>query len=121
MAKENVRLVRLVSGEELVGQIEETETGVTIKKAAIVIVQPPRTSGEQLGIALIGWLPYTQARQDGITVKKEHVLFIVTPEPNMIKTYNEKFTSESIVVPQPDVKRPSGLLIPSQFTTSTSK
>lgn len=119
MAKENVRLVRLVSGEELVGQIDETETEVTIKKAAIVIVQPPRTAGEQMGIAMIGWMPYTQARQDGVTVKKQHVLFIVNPEPNMVKTYNEKFTSDSILVPQPDVKRPSGLVIPSQFATST--
>ena len=111
-----INLVRLVSGEELIGEIEVNSVGdVYIKKAAIVIIQPPQRQGDQMGIALIGWLPYTSASKDGVNFKARHILFIVKPEDSMVKTYKERFTSDAIVVPQPDVKRASGLVVPSGY------
>lgn len=114
--KTGIQLVRLTSGEELIGDIEVNSVGdVYIKKPAIVIIQPPRSQNEQMGVALIGWLPYTKVSKDGVNFKREHVIFVVTPDDTMIKTYKERFTSDSIVVPQPDVKRASGLVIPGTY------
>lgn len=110
-------LVRLVSGEELIGDINVAygSNELTMRKPAIVIVQPPRNQNEQMGIALIGWLPYTKVSKEGVTFKLDHVVFIVSPDEGMVKTYKERFTSDSIVVPQPDVKRASGLVIPGSY------
>ena len=114
---DEVKLVRLVSGEEIVGIVNQNPQGVQINKPAIVIVQPPRTQNDRMGIALIGWLPYSNVEKEGIHIKQEHVLFVVNPEASLVKTYKERFTSQALVVPQPDVTRPSGLVIPSQFVT----
>lgn len=108
-----IQLVRLTSGEELIGDIEVNSVGdVYVARPAIVIIQPPRNQNEQMGVALIGWLPYTNASKKGVNFKREHVIFVVTPDDTMIKTYKERFTSDAIIVPQPDVKRASGLVIP---------
>ena len=109
-----INLIRLVSGEELIGSISvNPETGdIEITKPAIVIVQPPRSEKEQMGIALIGWLPYSKVAKTGVIIKAAHVLFILEPDDSMVKTYKERFTSDFIFAPQPDVRRASGLVIP---------
>jgi hypothetical protein len=111
MLDENIKLVRLISGEELIGKVQVNPQGVQIEKPAIIIVQPPQRQGDRMGIALVGWLPYTMAEKNGVHIKQEHVLFTVDPEPSLLKSYRERFSAQGLVVPQPELK--SGLVLPS--------
>jgi len=114
MLDENIKLVRLISGEEIIGKVNSNPQGVQIEKPAIVIIQPPQRQGERMGIALVGWLPYTGAEKNGVAIKQEHVLFVVDPEPTLLKTYREKFSAAGLVVPQPSLA--SGLVLPGQLS-----
>lgn len=107
-----VKLVRLISGEELIGKVNSNPQGVQIEAPAIVIIQPPQRQGDRMGIALVGWLPYTNVAKTGIAIKQEHVLFVTDPEADLVKTYKERFSAQGLVVPQPDIKS-SKLVLPS--------
>ena len=114
----SVKLIRLISGEELIGEVSFVgNSEVKIEKPAIVIIQRAQTATDRMGIALVGWMPYTDAERGGVTFDKSHVLFVVDPEESLAKSYRERFTAAGLVVPQLQGASPnkSGLVIPNSF------
>lgn len=98
-----VKLVGLHGGEQLIAQIvsEDFANGiVTVKNPAILI---PAGQGK---LALVPWLPYTDA-ENGITTRG--VNFIVAPQESLLNEYNTGFVS-GLVVPSKSVQpAPAGL------------
>ena len=86
-----VKLVRLQTGEELLGKVETTETGYSIKNAAIVL---PAGQGK---LGLVPFMPYCDI-EDGFEVKEEHTLFVVDPIIDLINEYSSSFGS-GLVIP----------------------
>jgi len=113
-----VKLIRLISGEELIGEVTFVgNSEVKIEKPAIVIIQRAQTATDRMGIALVGWMPYTDAERGGVTFDKSHVLFVTDPEASLAASYKERFTAAGLVVPQlPGASATkSGLVIPTSF------
>jgi hypothetical protein len=80
-----IKLVRLVSGEELLCDItDETESSVTIKNPLIMV---PTGEGK-IGVA--DYMPYTNICE-GITVNMIHIMFIVDAVDQMANAHKEKF------------------------------
>ena len=97
-----VKIVRLTSGEELIAKIDQSVDGyVVLKKPAILIP----TGKDQLAFGQ--WLPYADIK-DGITISEEYVVFIVDPMEEMAAQYNEAFGS-GLVVPKAGVVSGAGL------------
>lgn len=98
-----IKLVGLQGGEQLIAQIvnEDFANGiVTVKNPAILI---PAGQGK---LALVPWLPYTDA-ENGITTRG--VNFIVAPQESLLNEYNTGFVS-GLVVPSKSVQpAPAGL------------
>ena len=86
-----VKLVRLQTGEELLGKVETTETGYSIKNAAIVL---PAGQGK---IGLAPYMPYCEIEK-GFEVKEQHVMFVVDPVTEFANEYSTNFGS-GLVVP----------------------
>lgn len=110
-----IKIVRLISGEELIGEVTEylsNETPkVLIDKPALVVLQRPTTAQDRVGIALYNWLPYTTAEKEGVVIDKTNVVFIVTPEEGLTRSYRERFSPVSIVLPSA-LSTKSGLILP---------
>ncbi len=68
-----VKLIRLVSGEEVLGDIKQEREGYTVREAYVLI---PGGEGK---IAFMPFQPYCKVTENGIHVKEEHVLFITEP------------------------------------------
>ena len=68
-----VKLIRLVSGEEVLGDITESRDGYLVKEAYILI---PGGEGK---IAFMPFQPYCKVAENGVTIKNEHVLFVTEP------------------------------------------
>ena len=68
-----VKLIRLVSGEEVLGDITPERDGYTVKEAYVLI---PGGEGK---IAFMPFQPYCKVAENGIHIKEEHVLFITEP------------------------------------------
>jgi hypothetical protein len=81
----NVEVVKLVTGEELISDVEHTETGVTCKNPMLVAVQDGR-------LVFIPYMQYTFAAKL-LTLKSKDIMFVVTPVDTIIADY-ENATAE---------------------------
>jgi hypothetical protein len=98
-----IKLVGLHGGEQLIAQIVKDDYAngmVTVKNPAILI---PAGQGK---LALVPWLPYTDA-ENGITTRG--VNFIVDPQESLLNEYNTGFVSGLIVPSKKVESAPSGL------------
>ena len=98
-----VKIVRLMSGEEIIANVEETKTTVTLKDPSVLIPSP---EGKLL---LAKWLPYANIEKNGIELGKNHVVFMVDAQ----KDLEDHFTNiivNNLVVPGKKVIDPSANL-----------
>lgn len=68
-----LKLIRLVSGEEIICSLVENDDSVTISDGFVLI---PGGEGK---IAFMPFMPYTTASDDGVTISNDHVMFVTTP------------------------------------------
>ena len=83
---DQIQLVRLVSGEEILAKIEESDGFVKFEKPHIIIP----TQGK--GIALMPWCPYSTIQDDGVTVPSDKVMFTAKPHVELAKEYTTATT-----------------------------
>jgi len=83
-------LVRLSSGEEIIGEVTETENLITIKDGYTLI---PAGEGR---IGMMPFMAYTKAK-NGITIDKSFVVFTVEPADDLQEQVRSM--SSSIITP----------------------
>ena len=76
-----IRLIRLTSGEEiLVTILKENELRTTVKNPILLI--PDRDK-----IGFISYMSYADIDIDGLQIKEEHIVFNLKPTDELIKQY----------------------------------
>ena len=71
------KLVRLSNGEEVIGQVTENQTTITIENGHALFAPEPGKIG------FIPFMPYTKAK-DGVVIDKKFVMFIVDPLESLV-------------------------------------
>ena len=94
-----VKLLRLKSGEDIVGEIiKENEELITIRNPAILMpVSHSPGRQDQIQIGLAPWIPFSEEKE--FKLPRDWVLLITIPAQNIVNNYNQIFGS-GIVVPQ---------------------
>lgn len=93
-----IKVVKLVSGDEVICDVEETPSGYKLKNAHQVQVVPSRS-----GQPAFGLLPYPITSEDKeIEVKHSSVMFICNPGEEFIAQY-KSILGIGIVVPQKEI------------------
>ena len=78
-----IKLLRLVSGEELIAEVvNSSEDSYTLKYAIVMI---PAGEGK---IGFMPWMLYTKAA-DGVTIRKQDVMFVVDPIEDLIDQFRQ--------------------------------
>jgi len=77
-----MKLIRLSSGEEVIGKVVENEDSITITDGYSLI---PAGEGK---IGFMPFMAYTKAK-DGITIDNKFVLFIVDPVDQIVDQVRE--------------------------------
>jgi len=98
----DIRIFKLMSGEELLGEIKETNNEGIILKNAVSIVYQQTEKG--LGAGLAPFMPYCQ---DPVTVKEHAIASSGEPNKDMLNQYNTIFGSGIVVAgahEMPEVK-----------------
>ena len=85
-----IQLLRLTSGEEVIGKVTDTEDGWYIEDAIVMI---PAGEGK---IGFMPWMPYTKAK-DGVEIPKKHVMFVVEPIDDLKDQWRQN--TSGLVVP----------------------
>ena len=92
----NVKLFRIITGEEVVAElVGETDTTVTVKNGLVVL-----PSGQSVGFA--PWATVIDKDNPDITVSKTHVVYIAELDEAICKKYNEIYGSKLVT---PDKKK----------------
>ena len=82
----NVRLLRMISGEDVVCNItEKGDDSITIKDAIVAI---PTGQG-QLGFA--PWSPIISKEEPNITISERFVIYQAEPDSSVVEQYNTMF------------------------------
>jgi len=97
-----VKLVRLKSGEELIGKCVINEDGSTHIDKPVILV--PTGEGS---VGLMPYMPYTDIVNSGIDVPEDFVLFVLDLHEELFNHYNTQFGS-GLVVPKGIANGPQG-------------
>ena len=92
----NIKCLKLISGDEVIADIDEGIEGLVILKKPLQIMMIPNQNN-QFGIGLAPFCPY--AKDDLIPLRSGAVLSIFEPETGMLNEYNSRYGS-GIVVPE---------------------
>jgi len=79
----NVKIIRLQTGEDIIGEIEQGDV-VSIKKPFTIIPMQAQP-GKPVQLVLTPWMPYTDDRE--LTIDNNKVITIATPKPDILKSY----------------------------------
>ena len=88
----NIRLVRLTSGEEILCK-KTNESGLTITVTDVVALVPTE---ERLGF--MPYMPYCEI--DQLVIKKEHIMFDLTPTKELSAQHVLMHQDTNIVTPE---------------------
>ena len=101
MAKDNVRIVRLTTGEELMCEAIATDGGWLLSKALLLV--PVSLQNMQM----IPWLAYAKYPEEGLFLPEKIIAFVVEAE-DRLKAEHEKAFSK-IIAPSGGLVSGAGL------------
>ena len=88
----NVKLIRVVTGEEVVAEVvSETDDTITIKNGLVVL-----PTGQSVGFA--PWATVISKDDPEITMSRNHVIYMVELQDSISKKYKEMFGN--IITPE---------------------
>jgi len=88
----NIKIVRIVSGEELIGDWNKETNTITNPVVMIPIAK------DQLGFQ--PWIPYSE--EEEMTFKEQHIVVVLTPDNKLQNEYNRVFGS-GLIVPEENI------------------
>ena len=88
----NIKIVRIVSGEELIGEWNEKTNTITSPVVMVPIAK------DQLGFQ--PWIPYSE--EEAMTFKEQHIVVVLTPDTKLQNEYNRVFGS-GLLVPEENI------------------
>jgi len=88
----HVKLIKLVTGEELLAQVIELESSVEMVNALAVVMQPgptdSKTGKTQMAFAFVPWGTMVDGE---ISIKMDKIIYIANPEEQVLNHYNNMF------------------------------
>ena len=87
----NIKVVRIISGEELIGDWDDEKSTITNP----VIMVP--VAKDKLGFS--PWIPYVE--EEEFPLKEQHIVTILTPDNKLQNEYNRVYGS-GLIVPDAD-------------------
>lgn len=92
----NVKVIKLISGEEIIADIDESIDGLVILKKPLMIMMVPNQNN-QFGIGLAPFCPY--AKDEIVPIRAGAIVTIFEPETGMKNEYNVRYGT-GLVVPE---------------------
>ena len=92
----DVKLIRIITGEEIIAElISENAKEVTVKNGLVVI---PNAQG----VGFAQWATVIDPERPEVTISRNHIVYIVEVQEDVCKKYNQMFGSKLIT---PDSKK----------------
>ena len=83
---EQVKILRLTTGEDVIAKVGENDQGVSLNKAFVII---PQQTGPGKPIQLMMSLYNAFGKNDTITLGKDKIVFMTDPKDDILKSYEQ--------------------------------
>lgn len=99
----NLKLLKLISGEELLAEvISESKEDIKIKNPIRVVVVPSKTDPRTPQVGFAPWAEFSEEKS--LTLNKFHVITQMTPIKEFVNQYNSMFggilaPSQKLILP----------------------
>jgi hypothetical protein len=87
----DVKIVRLMNGEEIIAKVKIEKSKITIKNPAVIVPM-----GEQQ-LGMVPWLPHSEDKE--IVIDLDKVVFTFNPLTDLANQYSTNFGSGLVVPP----------------------
>jgi hypothetical protein len=95
---ENIKVVKLITGEEVLGSIEEAENEVIITNPVQIAIMPGQNGQPNIGFA--PWPVHMEREKDSeFIIAKKHVIYSYVPAQEYLNNYNQIFGSGIVLPP----------------------
>ena len=88
-----IKIIKLITGEEIIGDMSQTGDNVTVSGPATVHLVP--AEGGRMTIAMIPFAPY--AEENSFMFSLTHIMTAYTPGDDLRNQYNQRFGSGIVV------------------------
>ena len=92
---QDVKILRLTTGEDVIAKVGENDQGVSLNKAFVII---PQQIAPGKPVQLMMQLYNAFGKSDSITLSKDKIVFMTDPKDEILKSY-EQNTSRIIKAP----------------------
>ena len=89
-----IRFIKLLSGEELIAEIQDSDDDTTTLKNPVAIAVHPQDGGR----VMVPWIPYSDDIQ--YVIKNSSIVLISSIRNNLLDAYEEKFSGIVRATPQ---------------------
>lgn len=99
----NIRALKLVSGEDIIGVVSNTEHNITIENPIRLMMVPMSNPQSQPSFGFAPFPVYaTGSTNFKLTISKSHIIFDIEPDQEFINQYNSIFGT-GIVTPSKSI------------------
>lgn len=91
-----IKILKLVTGEEIIGDVKQGADSFVVDKPCYIQLVPSRTNPEQPAMALVPYAAYTKSHR--VEIDEKAVIWNEEPMKELYNQYNSVFGS-GIVVP----------------------
>ena len=81
---QDVKILRLVTGEDVIAKVGENDQGVSLNKPFVII---PQQSAPGQPIQLMMSLYNAFGKDETVTLSKEKIVFMTDPKDDILKSY----------------------------------
>lgn len=93
----NVKLLRLQTGEDIMGDVVINENGDFVIENPCMVYVRPNSTNTGANVGLTRWMPYAESKT--FTLDPKWVVIITEPATDLANEYNKAFGSGLIVPP----------------------
>ena len=83
---EQVKILRLTTGEDVIAKVGENDQGVSLNKAFVII---PQQTGPGKPVQLMMSLYNAFGKSDTLTLDKDKIVFMTDPKDEILKSYEQ--------------------------------
>lgn len=80
-----IKIIRLISGEEVVATVKEVEGGYNITDPALIVPT-------EKGIGLMDMMPYSAMGESETFIKESVIVFVTEPIEGLLKKYQSLYS-----------------------------
>src|SRR6056300_2062955 len=86
----DVKILRLVTGEDVIAKISENDQGTSLNKPFVII---PHQQGPGKPVQLMMTLYSPYSKSDDVEIKSQSIISMVDPKEEILKSYQQNTSS----------------------------